>query len=124
VTVDRPEGIDFATSAVSLGTPGRSPRRTRFVVAGWLLALTAVAAVGVGGRERTPTPVATAPEAAAAVTFAATPAPSVAPAPTIRASVTHGPSRRPVPQYRSLGEDGLVGGIVFGDNIPTPDRSD
>jgi hypothetical protein len=119
VTVDPPERSDLAPIAVPLEAARPSARRTRLVVAGWLLGLTAVVALGVSGHEPTP-PAPIAPQAAN-VTVPGPPSPSAAPGPTIRPPVGGPIARHPAPQHRSLGDDGLVGGIVFGDNVPPAD---
>ncbi len=93
-------------------------RRVRLVVSGWLLGLAGVAALGLSGHAPPPQ-AAIAPEATIAQ-LPGTPSPSstLAPAPTMHAPVIDPIVRRPVVQYRVLGVDGLVGGIVFGTNVP------
>jgi hypothetical protein len=92
-----------------------SPRRARLAVVAWTLALAGIVWIGVTGREadeEADAPIAAPPAAAAATTV-----PATAAATGSRGTVTY--VSAPAVIHHTFGEDGLIGGIVFGDNIPS-----
>jgi hypothetical protein len=106
--MEPPHGPERTVLSVPLERTGASSSgRTWLVVAAWVLGLTGVATIGIGGRERGEAP----PIAPAAIV------PTEA-APTVVPNRAVPRAAAPIVYYRSLGDDGLVGGIVFGDNVP------
>ena len=104
-----------------------SPRRTRSAVVAWLLFLSGIVAVGVIARlpdgERASNPVA---EAEATRVAGVGLPPTGSPEPPTAVS-SGGPvhlSRAASTRRHTFGEDGLVGGIVFGDNVPRLSQAD
>jgi hypothetical protein len=104
-----------------------SPRRTRSLVVAWLLCLAGIVAIGVLARlpnvERPPASIV---EAAGTRVAEIRLMPSGPPGPL--AAVSSGepvgvPGAAPT-RRRTFGEDGLVGGIVFGDNVPRLSQAD
>ena len=81
------------------------------MIAAWLLILVGIVAIGV---------VARIPGADHASNEAVVAVPATTPLPTRGATASS-----PVPTpHHSLGEDGLMGGIVFGDNVPRLTQAD
>jgi hypothetical protein len=103
-----------------------SPRRARSAVAAWLLFLVSIVAVGVVGRLPDGEPVSN-PAAKAEGTRVA----GVERSPAVPLVSPTTMSSRPTMLLRAastprhtFGEDGLVGGIVFGDNVPSLSQAD
>lgn len=90
-------------------TSAFSRRRTALAVVAWILGLVGVVALGVVGHL---------PQAS---TRSATIDPVLAPASVPTAASVRRATALSLPtHHRLLGDDGLVGGIVFGDNIVPP----
>jgi hypothetical protein len=109
----------FAVRVEAVGAS--TPRRARLAVAIWTIGLAMTAWIGLAGHDDggAAKPV-VAPAAAALPTTAATPAaddiPATATPPLSRGTVQYISA---VAIRNSFGEDGLMGGIVFGNNVPS-----
>ena len=109
--MDRPTGTECSPVSVPLErTGGPSARRARLILASWALGLAGVTALGLSGHE--------ARSEAAILPNAGTALPLPTLAATIPVPAIQRIARPSVTRYRSLGDDGLAGGIVFGDNVP------
>jgi hypothetical protein len=122
--MDRPDEPERVALTVPLAAVGSSSSgRARLALAAWTITLAAIAWIGLAGHQREDeapanvVPVAVIPVTAAAV---ATTAPAAA-------TVSRGTVRyiaAPVASRHTLGEDGLVGRIVFGDHVPALSQAD
>ncbi len=93
-----------------------SSRRAWLTAAVWTIGLAFLTWLGLGGRGAGAVPAA-APGPAEPLTPRSTPATS-----RVRNETRGAPARltAPVVYHRTLGDDGLIGGIAFGDNVPAP----
>ncbi len=108
--MDRPGEIELTPVSVPVERiGGPSGRRTKLVLAGWALGLAGVAALGLSGHQPALD--------AASVSVADTASPPPKPAATNRVPATQRIAQSAITPQRTLGDDGLVGGIVFGDNV-------
>ena len=113
---DEPERGALTVPLVSVGSA--SPRRARLVLTIWAVGLVAIASLGIAGREgegnepARVAPVAAIPASAPPAATVTVPASATVPRGTVRYIAA------PVVVRHTLGEDGLMGGIVFGDNVP------
>lgn len=103
-----PERSALTVPLERMGGPSR--RRAWLTAAAWALGLAGVTWLGLSGHED-------------GLTVAAAPGVAVSSAPraTVATSAPRDVGPRIVPpivHYRSLGDDGLVGGLPFGDNVP------
>jgi hypothetical protein len=92
-------------------------------VAAWTITLAAITWIGLAGHERE----GSAPAAVVPITVIPATAPAVATTAPATATDSRGTVRyiaAPVVIRHSLGEDGLVGGIVFGDKVPVLSQAD
>ncbi len=118
--MSRDDEVEFAARVAPAGRGGRSSSsRARLVVGGWVLVLAGVAAVGLTGHGAVSPvgPVPPAMEPAEATAGLAIPAATDARATTPRTTT----SPAVASPHRSLGNDGLVGGLPFGDNVRPSD---
>jgi hypothetical protein len=121
LSADPPDRIELAPVLVPVQrSGGAAGRRARVVVAGWILGLAGVAALGLSGQEPAPES-AVVPAAVPVPSTSSSPAP---PAPTIERLPLPRIVGHPITYHRALGKDGLVGGIVFGNNIRQPEEPD
>jgi hypothetical protein len=113
---DQPDRVALSVPLATVGAS--SPGRARLALVVWAIGLAGIAWVGMAGHDAGS---ATPPAAAAVGAIpAATTAGAATTSPTA-APVSRGTVRSilaPVLIRHTLGEDGLVGGIVFGDNVP------
>ena len=113
--MDEPERGALTVPLVSVGSA--SPRRARLALAVWSIALVGMTWIGLAGHQGGGlAPATVAPAAAVPATI-----PPTATATPRAAAVARGTVRyiaASVAARHTLGEDGLVGGIVFGDSIP------
>jgi hypothetical protein len=96
-----------------------SSHRARTTALVWVVGLVGVVAIGLAGHlPQAPSQSTAVTQAAVAVTQAA-----AAESPSLASNVRGASTFAPPSTHRSLGDDGLVGGIVFGDNVPRLDQA-
>jgi hypothetical protein len=121
--MDRPDEPGRVALTVPRAAVGSSSGRARLAVAAWTITLAAIVCIGLAGHQREgEAPVAVVPVAVIPRT-----APTVATAAPATATVSRGTVRyiaAPVVIRHTFGEDGLVGGIVFGDNVHVLSQAD
>jgi hypothetical protein len=108
---DRPERVGLTVPLATVGSG--SPGRARLALAVWTIALATIAWIGLVGHDgEGGAPIVAAPAAAVS-----TPAPQTAraTAPVSRGTVRY--VAAPIVSHHALGEDGVMGGIVFGTNF-------
>ena len=118
---DEPEcvGMTVPLETVASSSPGRA----RLALAIWAISLAGIAWIGLAGHEDGEG----APAGAATVAAIPASAATATPAAPATAAVSRGTVRSvaaPVGVRRTFGEDGLMGGIAFGDNVPGLSQAD